>query len=448
MFNIMIADDEELERRAIKTIVSSSFKDEFSVYEAKNGREAIEIYDKIKPDVIIMDIKMPGINGMEAIKEIRKINKEVYFMILTAYDYFAYAKEAMEYEVKEYILKPLKRDELVSKLNKAITYINNLKLNRKREIKFKETMYNMIPIIESELSFAIMNNKLTDVNYINHLEYLNMELKAGYCMVLMLKGNSNLDKNDKNILKSKILDYSREYISGFQKVIINHLITENIVLFIEIDESFDENTIKMNSISIARRLGEILKNKFRVDTGFGIGKPYGGIENLYKSYKEAMAALSEYASDKSVIHFGDNSPLKEASDILYNSAVLTGSQLLIVDNNISKVSSDNQKEVIRKAVKYMKENYNKDIMLEEVAGIINISPFYFSKIFKEYMGKNYVDYITELRIEKAKEMLKKGEISIKEICYEVGYNDPNYFSRVFKKIEGLSPSEYKFKSAI
>ena len=104
---------------------------------------------------------------------------------------------------------------------------------------------------------------------------------------------------------------------------------------------------------------------------------------------------------------------------------------------------DEGRNVILKAIEYINNNFKKDIMLEEVASFVNISSFYFSKIFKEYTGKNYVDYITDLRIEVAKEKLREGIISIKEICYEVGYNDPNYFSRVFKKIEGLSPTEYK-----
>lgn len=120
MYKIVIADDELIERRAIKTIINSNFKDLFEIHEAKNGREAIELNDRIKPHILIMDIKMPGINGIEAIKEIRKNFKEVYIIIISAFDYFSYVKEAMEYDVRDYLLKPLRRSELITKLQNAI----------------------------------------------------------------------------------------------------------------------------------------------------------------------------------------------------------------------------------------------------------------------------------------------------------------------------------------
>ena len=87
--------------------------------------------------------------------------------------------------------------------------------------------------------------------------------------------------------------------------------------------------------------------------------------------------------------------------------------------------------------------YQKDISLDDVSREINISPYYFSKVFKEATGQNFIDYLTGLRIDKAKELLETTDMSMKEICVEVGYSNPNYFSRIFKKIVGVSPTEYK-----
>ena len=97
----------------------------------------------------------------------------------------------------------------------------------------------------------------------------------------------------------------------------------------------------------------------------------------------------------------------------------------------------------KKAMLYIQENYNKDISLDDVSGIVNISPYYFSKIFKEETGENFIEYVTKVRIEKAKEFLAQPDISIKEAGIRSGYTDPNYFSRIFKKQTDMTPSEYK-----
>ena len=90
-------------------------------------------------------------------------------------------------------------------------------------------------------------------------------------------------------------------------------------------------------------------------------------------------------------------------------------------------------------------NFQRDISLDDISREIDISPYYFSKIFKENTGENFIDYLTTLRIDKAKELLETTDMSMKELCGEVGYANPNYFSRIFKKIVGLSPTEYKDK---
>lgn len=115
-------------------------------------------------------------------------------------------------------------------------------------------------------------------------------------------------------------------------------------------------------------------------------------------------------------------------------------------NYVLKSVRDNQNEnsfaAIRKVLRYVDTHYDEDITLEEVAGILNISPQYFSRIFKEKMGVTYVDYLTNIRIKKAQEWLIYSDKNIQEICYMVGYKDPNYFSRVFKKTVGVTPKQF------
>lgn len=430
MYNLLIADDEELERRTIKSIIVKNFENIFSIYEAKNGREAIEIAERVKPEVFIMDIKMPGINGMEAIKEIRKTNNEGYFIILTAYDYFDYAKEAIEYDVKEYMLKPFKRNEFISKLETAIKSVENQKQKRKEEILLKEKIYTLIPMMENELCYSIINDNLHSVDYITHLQYLKIKFNLGYSMIIRINNfNSHKDKNN---VKSLINDYLKEHLRRQNNAITNCIFTEDIIVFMECDKKDVGKDYNLEIGNTARKLVDNVNEKFNVQAFVGVGGVYEGIEKLSISFREALTAVDSANETEFIKFFRD----------------LGGFKINVEEEDSEKLVSDNYydgKNIISKSIEYINNNFTKDIMLEEVSNYVNVSSFYFSKLFKEYTGKNYVDYITDLRIEIAKKKLRVGNASIKEICYEVGYNDPNYFSRVFKKIEGISPTEYKMK---
>jgi len=111
--------------------------------------------------------------------------------------------------------------------------------------------------------------------------------------------------------------------------------------------------------------------------------------------------------------------------------------------NIITKKEEQASGVIAKAKAYIEDNYSKDISLDDVSRTVDISPYYFSKLFKEETGENFIEYLTNIRIEKAKKLLQNRDISIKNICADSGYSDPNYFSRIFKKQVGLTPTEYR-----
>lgn len=418
MFNLLVADDEELERRAVKKVIASNFENVINIYEAKNGREAIEIGLNVKPDIVIADIKMPGINGLEAIKELKKSLNNTYFIILTAYDYFAYAKEAITNDVKDYMLKPFKKDELIKRINKAVDTLEEQKRNRNAEMELREKIYAMLPVLENELVYAIMSDNLKSIDYKSYLSYLNINFDGGYCMVI--RGNDEV--------KNQVKNYLEGFIKPDYNAVISSMFTKDIVMFIQSSSASDDYNMKLEAVALARKIVDVTRKKFEASIKIGIGKAYSSIERLSKSYNEALNALE--SSDGDIKHYDD---VKAAPD--FNSKILEPA----MDR---KLSSDYD-ELLLKAKEFIEKNFNKDITLEETAHYVGVSSYYFSKIFKTLVGKNYMDYVTDLRIEKAKDMMENTSESIKEICYEVGYNDPNYFSRVFKKIEGVTPSEYK-----
>lgn len=449
MWKLLIADDEQLERRVIKSTLMKKYGANINVFEAKNGREAIEISDKEKPDVFVMDIKMPGINGIESIKEIKKIHKDAYIIILTAYDYFNFAKEAIEYNVKEYLLKPFDREVFLEKIDKAIECLQEKKTKKKKELILKEQIYNVKPMVENELSYSIISNALNLIDYTMCMECLDINFKLGYAMIIKVNKKydyATMNYAEKKVLKNDIAEFIKELVNRYYKALVNGSFTENIVLFIQ-NNSEDDYSVRIDSINSGRKIRKEVKEKFGVSLSIGIGKQYRGIDNLIQSYEEAYVSLNHTIPDVNVKHFQDISAIINEKCITnkeYNehkSLKNNHTEYSICD--LYREDQNNCKNILLKSIDYIKNNYYKDITLDKVANKFNLSPYYFSRTFKEFVGVNYSEYITEIRIEKAKQMLKDHDLSIKEICFKVGYNDPNYFSRVFKKVEKISPTEYK-----
>lgn len=352
MYKILLVDDESLEREALK-IMLEQFKDQVTIVgEAENGREAIELDGKLDPDIIFMDIKMPGIDGIKASEIIKNRNENKTIIVLTAYDDFDLIHKALTLGVNDYILKPVKADNLLKALS---VQIDSLKIN-KSKIKEKELLLMDKIISEEEDEAETLLNSIIE-SYI-------------------ISSNENID-------------YFRERIQ---------LLLERI-------------------IKVA------LKFKFRQD------KWINQEECFYK-----LKSLENIESISAYIH-----------EIL----------ILIFDKTIEKEikieESDNKKlnhlnRVLEPALKYIEENYREEMFLEKMASISNVSPYYFSKLFKKEMGMNFTTYVTKYKVEKAKEMLKNTDIPIVNIAAELGYYECGYFTKIFKKIEGVTPTKYRNKN--
>ncbi|QAA34243.1 helix-turn-helix domain-containing protein [Clostridium manihotivorum] len=418
MVKLLIADDEKYDREAIISILNGEFGNKLEVFEARNGREAIEISEQYRPDIVITDIKMPGINGIIAIEEIKRSLPNTYFIILTAYDYFDFAVEAVKNNVKEYILKPFGRLELVDKIRKAITYVDKEKAKRKSEIENAEKLNNLISAMENELSYYILSNTFEAIDEQMYKDYLNLTFENTCSMVIEIDDNTGLCNNQ---TKKKIGEYIKGYINLKYRAIGTYRFTKELVYFIEAPMDRSDEDKKITVVKLAVDIRKEVKRLFELPINVGIGRCYTGLSDIYISYKEACASLDK-RGDSNITHI-DN--IKEnQNDSGHN-----------VDSNKLSLFKDIEKYII--------DNMVEELDLDTVAAKFNLSCYHFSRTFKEVVGCNFSDYINIVRIKKAKEMLRDNSKSIKEVCFSVGYNDPNYFSKVFKKYEGQSPTEFR-----
>lgn len=432
VIRLIIADDEKYDRESITSILNDAFEEKIEISEASNGRELIEISERIRPDIIITDIKMPGINGLKAIEEIKKSFPNIYLIILTAYDYFDFAREAVKSNVKEYILKPFSQKELIEKVGKGIDFIGEEKKKRKLEIETQEKLYNLMPILENELSFSIINESLPQVDYETYMKYIDMDFQNTFSMIVHLKKEINYENKDDirfdEEMKINIGEHIKEYIKRKYKTIASYRFTKDIVYFVQFNKIEEHEELKLYMINLAVEIRREIKKVFYISVKIGIGTCYDGIKKMHKSYEEANECIDYITDKEKVVYFGDINEYLVKKDFSFEDSKKLEKRKVLLYKTVER---------------YISENLEEEIDLEKVAAQFNLSSFYFSRTFKDIVGYNFSDYVNIIRIKKSKELLKNDSISIKEICYKVGYSDPNYFSKVFKKYEGITPSEYK-----
>ncbi|MDD6328635.1 MAG: response regulator [Lachnospiraceae bacterium] len=527
MYRIMLADDEGIVIESCKFLIEKEFGDSCIIEYAKTGRSVIELAEKFRPDIAIMDIQMPGINGIEAMKEIRKTNENIIFIVMSAYDKFGYAKEAIRLGVLEYIMKPMKKDKLLQVLKLAMQRVDEGRLRRSNDLMIKEKLETVVPIIENGLVFNILFQEHFMEDIDNYRGLLGIEQKY-YYMIAVVYGDDQEGNHMTNAVGSSVRmqQYYQDVRNGIKEYfdcVIGSIMSNKIAVLVPCDKQKLDFNERVELIDRARNLTRYLKKIVDASFRVGIGG-VGEMRDMSKSYSDALNALVQTTS--SVVHADDLSlscnydedyPI-ESEKTLFDS-VLAGdinravasinsffdwmieSRSESFDNIKLKVlefvlwaehlvyerggltyrfnarkdylttvnactdysrlrnwfidritqccsnarMTQSKKEVgmIENALEYIRENYNKDISLVDVARKVDISPYYFSKVFKDETGHNFIEYLTNLRIEKAKELLLLSELSMKEIGVMVGYADPNYFSRSFKKHVGVTPTEYK-----
>ena len=279
MYRVLIADDEGIMLEALKNIITANFGNECELAFAKTGRAVVELAESFRPDIAFMDIQMPGINGIQAIKEIRKFNSSVKFIIITAYDKFDYAKEAINLGVLEYLTKPIKWQMIVDVLERAMDQINAERKKRSDNLKIQEKLETVIPIVENGLINSMI---LKEDGGSNDLSYYRMllDVRQQYAYVVLIQFGI---PNEEGILTTpvgmsvKAQSFYPECCNickEFFPCIIGPIMTNRIVLAIPTDEKEQGYNERIRIIEQARHLMRKLSSRFEAKFRAGIGKTY------------------------------------------------------------------------------------------------------------------------------------------------------------------------------
>ncbi|SFR84532.1 helix-turn-helix domain-containing protein [Anaeromicropila populeti] len=525
MYKIMLADDEGIVIDSLRFIINKNFPGMCEIEHADTGRKVIELAENFKPDIAFMDIQMPGINGIEAMKEIRKTNSGVVFIVMTAFDKFNYAKEAINLGVLEYLTKPVNHTVIVKTLEKAMKLIEDERKKRSNDLMIREKLEIVVPILESDFIYAIIAGEDLKKTNFPHLLGIGQE----YGMILVIEFGDSLEEGvltnpvGVSVKAQSFYPVIKDSLKEEFTCIVGPLMVNKIVTFLPHAAPQLEYDQRIHLIEKARKLIRELRKKIDLQFKIGIGS-VTLLDQVIESYKEALKAVHdskgrvvhicdlqngcEYEKDYPIdterrlfhlIEKGDLDGTRTEADRFFDwminnypdcemdiklkvlefvlfaeqKAFLCGGMIyyfryrkdyldtvtktanyeLLRKWYIEKITEacqmigskgkEQNSGIILKAKEYMEENYKKDISLDEVSRIVDISPYYFSKLFKEETGENFIEYLTNIRIEVAKKLLRNSDLSIKNICMDTGYSDPNYFSRIFKKQVGVTPTEYR-----
>ncbi len=504
MYSILIVEDDNNIRKGLAKIIRKMDLPVENIYEAENGKDAIDSIAQYNPPIIISDIKMPHLNGLDFVEHMKKAGCNAKFVILSGYGEFSYAQRAISCNVSDYLLKPVKKDKLYDTLKRLIEQLkqeeqewfqrldNVKKIKQYHNVILKDIMegyhksedINFI-VSSADISFlkdgfailCIHSRAINDIlldfldKHADRLQIFYRYITSYNNIVCLL----NIDKEEYENLVPVIMEYTSAYTDLYMEVLYTGLsewsnsisslaemvrharnaldyrllqYTTHIFLYNEIKEHtilnptlntyYEEILNAVNNRSpqeLYMSIDHLFNFLIRLKpvTPVLIKSSVENLVNYYLPPEKKKLFINNlnmeylYQSSESLVDFSIN--LKQ-----------TFSSICKLENNYNEKKFTNK---ITAAIKYIEENYINNLSLEEVATYINMNTSYFSNIFKKETGMYFSDFVQKIRVEKSKSLLVQPRYKIYEIAEKVGFTDEKYYFKIFKKITGITPTQYR-----
>lgn len=490
---ILIADDEKLARYTLKSMLKEIGIPSSSIQVACDGKEMVEKIAGVRPDLALVDIKMPRLNGLEAIQKARTLSPYTKWIILTSYSMFEFAKQAVALGASAYLLKPVSPQELSEAVHQ-ITQMNRSayqRLNEEFETHLNALLHSTISIEHETFDFfadaVFWGSLLIFDSNLKKNELLIQEHRA--CNLIRKKQTAVVDQTTR-IALCRLADgqlaligawiprrgerESREAIRDlFRKlqISLNSSMPRAVRFSMIVGERFDnykefyEHLCLLTELaplraiigvgdsiqwsSLRNRLGnrpeiELSKNLVALSAAVREGTYLDFlklIDTVAATWKSMTENIRTEIYDQILrflqVTLGFRPAHPPHSDVWHEELRQHGKQLL--ENTMVQKSRD----IIDQVMDFMEKNYVNDIGVAQIADDLELTPNYLSQLFHKKTGTTFVKYLTRLRMTKARELLADPSQEVREVARKVGYSSSRHFSALFKLHEGLTPSEYR-----
>jgi len=524
-YKVFLVEDEIVTREGIRDNVdwvSAGF--EFCG-EAPDGEMALPLIEKNKPDILITDIKMPFMDGLQLSKIVREQMPWVKIIILSGHDEFEYAQAAVKLGVTEYLLKPISSNDLLKSLERIQFQLDKEKKERENYTELQERSQGNLALRREKFLLRLVMGGLSSAEAIEQSKQFGLNIIAQYYLVLLLKielcdDNKAFDFYDYQRIESTVSDRVSDDLNVLH---IKKDLDEVVLLLI----GNDPKQLQQDGANLAESIKRELENENICNLAIGEGTPQQRLGDIHQSFIEALVKVrgQETAShslnskegvehiellqlDRSALenylkfgtlqdydqyyftHLHSVSEESLRSDLIRNyllvDVVLTITQFISnlggmadqiipeisdIESLLENVTDINQmnevlkklvvsalifrdskvnherSKLIQKAKLFIDDNFSDPkLKMNQVAEKFNISSGHFSTVFSQEIGETFRDYLTNLRINRAKELLRSTDLKSSEIALQVGYNDPHYFSTIFKTNTGLPPQRFRAQS--
>lgn len=514
LLNVLLVEDELIVRKGLRALINWDDYDMEITSEATNGEQALNIIYEKPIDIVITDIRMPMMNGIELTRKVKEEFPQIKVMLLTCYDDFEYVQEALELGASCYLLKTdLEDGSLEKQLLKVSNKIKSERENRKTyeelEIKAKQTS---LFYYESQMRKVLQGNAASSI--------IEDELNWLYSPHMFIK----------IIVKEKIVSIERfkNAINTLMKrnFIVFQMDSQSIIIVMELSKRANEQTLvawrgyelkqlqaKVESVlngeyniyyficetidSLYNKYEQLRLNARKHLFYYGFGHSIR-LESLYDKqgvafYSVPIERLKEWTvlrdwprvkelcsfvfqfyeknkTDEEIVKINVATMIETIMQGLQSNSYLFqsnwGSNSLDFKERVKEIDQFNDlvnwfykgldqleenrvlfiggvNQIVNHAIAYIEANYSNNLTLDRLSKEVGLSKSYLSTMFKKETGKNIVEFINDIRIKKAKQLFHQSDLRVFEIAEKVGYKDPKYFSRQFKRIAGVSPNDYK-----
>ena len=542
MLKIFLAEDEVVVRETIKRMIPWEELGFELVGEAADGEMALPLLIRQQPDLLITDIKMPFMDGLTLARLAKKEIPGLKVVILSGYDDFNYAKQAIGIGVEDYLLKPITKNALIERLSEIRSRYEHEKTQKEYYEKFQREMQAYEKNSSRDFFEALVDGSMDMMEVYKRAEKLGLDIVAEAYNVLIFTMNCDEDfsgqRDEYSSWEAESLELLENFFAGHSSAMLfrSNIFSYGVLL------KGQRETIEENTRACVDEIRKILSRQDgRREWFLAVGQSVERLSQIQKSYHTASRAFSQrYLYDENILYYDemetmehpggqaeteDNAYLQKVDVNALNPAILqkflsNGLQeetenfvkdyfyaigqepmeslvfrnYVILNVRFSVISfikglgcdtnemesadteevlaesgknmesaiayakkmisqaieirdqnsGNKNRSILRTAVDFIDSHYmDEEISLNTVANVANVSSNHFSALFSQNMGQTFIEYLTTLRMNKAKELLRCTGMRSSEIAGEIGYKDAHYFSYLFKKTQGMTPSDYR-----